>query len=677
MSATAFRLHSLKTRVTLFTLAIFLLSVLALAIYGKGIVRKSVLGLMSSQQFLTASAIATGVNKELNDRLGAIESIAESLSTTNLDDTRALQTVLEQSPILLDTFNTGSVIAGLDGVVKASAPLSAAQVGVGFLQRDIIAATIKNGKATIGQPANSGLTPIFGIAAPIHDSQGKLVGVLAGLADLRKPNFIEKFMDSSYGKSGGYLFFSAERKLAIAAHDKAGITETVLGLENTPLFRRFAEGYEGSGVAVNSSGEEVLASAKGFPLTGWFVVVTLTTDEALAPFHAARKQMLLATILLAALAGAAIWLMLRRELSPMVAAAQTLSRQSKSDQPPQALTITRQDEIGELIGGFNRLLTTLNQREESLRAAEAELRIAAVAFESQEGMIITDADGKILRVNKSFTEITGYAADEAIGQTPSMLKSGRHDASFYAGMWEKIHRTGNWQGEIWDKRKNGEIYPKWLSITAVKPENGVVTHYVGSQVDITERRATEDAIRHLAFFDSLTKLPNRRLLNDRLGQSMAASKRSGHYNALMFLDLDNFKPLNDEYGHAVGDLLLIEAANRLRNCVREADTVARFGGDEFVVILSELNADEVESASQARIVAEKIRSWLSAPYLLSVHNDEKVDATVEHHCTASIGVVMFISHEASQDDVLKWADAAMYRAKDAGRNSIHFFAHTG
>ena len=201
------------------------------------------------------------------------------------------------------------------------------------------------------------------------------------------------------------------------------------------------------------------------------------------------------------------------------------------------------------------------------------------------------------------------------------------------------------------------------------PGGGFVTIYI----DITERKAMEETVRHLAFYDALTNLPNRRLLDDRLSLTMAASKRSGSYGALMFLDLDNFKPLNDVHGHVVGDLLLIEVAKRLKGCIRETDTVARFGGDEFVVMLNELNTDKDLSIRQAEVIAEKIRSRLGEPYLLSVKREGQAEACVEHLCTVSIGVSLFINHEASPDDMLKWADAAMYQAKDAGRNSIRFY----
>jgi diguanylate cyclase (GGDEF)-like protein len=195
--------------------------------------------------------------------------------------------------------------------------------------------------------------------------------------------------------------------------------------------------------------------------------------------------------------------------------------------------------------------------------------------------------------------------------------------------------------------------------------------------DITQRKITEEQVRQLAFYDDLTKLPNRRLLIDRLSQAMSSGKRSGLYSALIFLDLDNFKPLNDRHGHVVGDQLLMEAAGRLASCVRESDTVARFGGDEFVVLLNGLSEDKTTSTSQGGIVAEKVRACLSANYFLSDARGGHSALSIEHHCTASIGVVIFGNDATTPHDVLKWADAAMYEAKRSGRNSIRFIEAAG
>ena len=297
---------------------------------------------------------------------------------------------------------------------------------------------------------------------------------------------------------------------------------------------------------------------------------------------------------------------------------------------------------------------------------ETDLRIAATAFESQESLMITDADCVILRVNKAFSNCTGYTAEEVVGQTPRIFKSGRHDKHFYRSMWDIITRTGTWQGEIWDRRKNGEVYPKWLTISAVKGSDGVVTHYVGSHIDITERKVAEEKIRQLAFHDPLTRLPNRQLLLDRLQQSLISSVRNGKKGALLFLDLDNFKTLNDTLGHAMGDLLLQQAAERLISSIREGDTVARLGGDEFVVMLEDLSEQPIEAAEQAETVGEKILAALSQPYLLGTNT---------FRSSGSIGATIFRGDHQEAEELLKQADIAMYQAKKAGRNALRFFDH--
>ena len=297
--------------------------------------------------------------------------------------------------------------------------------------------------------------------------------------------------------------------------------------------------------------------------------------------------------------------------------------------------------------------------------ADAELRIAAIAFESMEGIVVTDAKQKILKVNRAFSTITGYTASEAIGKTVGgLLKSGRHNKEFYQDMWSNLHNDKFWQGEIWNRRKNGKVYPEWLSISTLCNSEGEVTHYIAMFSDITEKKQAEETIYNLAFYDALTGLPNRRLLLDRLQNTIASCARHQRHGAVLFIDLDNFKVLNDTLGHDIGDQLLIEIAARLRTCVRIDDTVARQGGDEFVVVLNDLNADTEQAAVQAETVAEKIRSSLNQPYTLRGH---------EYHGSPSIGISLFLSQEFTVDELLKRADTAMYQAKRAGRNTIRFF----
>jgi diguanylate cyclase (GGDEF)-like protein/PAS domain S-box-containing protein len=317
------------------------------------------------------------------------------------------------------------------------------------------------------------------------------------------------------------------------------------------------------------------------------------------------------------------------------------------------------DELGRVVG-----VSTVSRDITQHIRAESELRIAAIAFESQEGMSVTDASGTILRVNRAFTHITGYTAQDVVGKNSRVLQSGRHDASFYAEMWKRINGTGEWRGEVWNRRKGGDIFPEQLTITAVKDINGVVTNYVSTISDNSLIKAAEDQIKHLAFYDPLTRLPNRRLLQDRLHQAMASIKRSNLSGALLFIDLDNFKILNDTLGHDIGDILLQQVAKRLESCVREGDTVARQGGDEFVLILEDLSSDLLEAAEQTRMVGHKVLWALNQPYKL---------ASQEYLNTPSIGATLFNKNSRSIEEIMKQSDIAMYQAKKAGRNSLRFF----
>ena len=305
-------------------------------------------------------------------------------------------------------------------------------------------------------------------------------------------------------------------------------------------------------------------------------------------------------------------------------------------------------------------LTDITERKQ----AEEELRISAIAFESQQGMMVTDANRVIVRVNQAFTRLTGYSSEEAVGQTPALLKSGRHDQAYYQRMWESLKQKKYWQGQIWNRRKNGKIYADWQTISAVVAPDGHVTHYVSTYSNITENPEAEAEIHRLAYYDALTQLPNRRLLQDRIAQALASSSRSGHYGALLFMDMDHFKVLNDTRGHDVGDTLLVEMAQRILACVREGDTVARLGGDEFVMILENLSLDATEAAVQADLVGEKIRDSLAQPYELDGR---------AFHSTTSLGVTLFHGHDEPPETLLKHADLALYKAKSAGRNTLRFF----
>ncbi len=786
-----------------------------------------------------------------------------------------------------------------------------------MMDSDAIVAALKSDHPVIGQPIMGKRlkAPVFHMAVPIHDVQGRMIGVLAGVTHLSEQNFLDRITASSFGKTGGYLLVDTKSRRVITATDKHRMMEASPPTGAYPMVDRFLANEEGTAIFTNPLGIEVLQAVKRIPSAGWYVAVALPTGEAFAPIHNLQNRMLSAALLLSLLASALTWWLLRRQLSPMLDTVVSLTRlaEQPANVPPQSLPIKRDDEIGQLIESFNHLLETLTQREEALldtteqlneaqrisrigswtldipsgrltwsdqiyrlfeidpqhfnvsyaeflkiihpddrekvdkaysdsltsrtpyeivhrllfadgrikwvrerctsefdaageplrsigtiqditdpkntadalreaksqlesivgnipamvflkraddlrfellnrageellgykatellgkndydffpkeqadaftardrevlaandvvdipeeristadgqtrylytrKAAlrdasghathllgislditarkhdEAELRIAAAAFESLEGMIITDANGVIQRVNHAFSEITGYAAEEVIGMTPRMLRSGRHGIAFYRTMWQTVLETGGWQGEIWDRHKSGHVYPSWLTISAVKDDNDKVTHYIGAQYDITDRKQSEERINQLAFYDQLTALPNRTLLLDRLKQAIAGSARSGNCDALLFIDLDKFKTLNDTLGHDKGDMLLKQVARRLTGCVRSGDTVARLGGDEFVVMLVNLNKQPRDAAAQTETIGEKILAELNLPYRLG---------GIVHHSTASIGATLFCAGKAEIETLLKQADLAMYKAKAAGRNALRFF----
>jgi diguanylate cyclase (GGDEF)-like protein/PAS domain S-box-containing protein len=276
-----------------------------------------------------------------------------------------------------------------------------------------------------------------------------------------------------------------------------------------------------------------------------------------------------------------------------------------------------------------------------------------------EAILITDAKTRIVYINQSFTRVTGYSWKEASGKTPRLLHSGRQSAEFYAHMWKCIHSTGRWQGEIWNRRKSGEIYPEWLSITAIRGASGKVEHYLAIFSDITLRKREEQELYDLATHDALTGLPNRYFFSERFRHAMVRAKRAASLLALLYLDLDGFKPVNDALGHRCGDRLLQAVAKRLKRSVREVDTVARLGGDEFAVILEQLSQPRDAAAT-----AKKLLHAIARPYLLEGHKAK---------LTASIGITVYPLDGEDVDMLLKRADGAMYRAKTERRNDYRFW----
>jgi|GEM_PF-440810 len=915
-----FNFHSIKTRVTLFTLGIFIVGIWILYFLVSKQLYEGMQKQLADQQSSIASILATQVNEELRERLNVLEIVAEKTTPILLNDSKRLQAILDDQLAIQRNFNAGAFILGSDGVAIASIPSSIKRVGVSYMERDYVLAALKEGKSTITRPIIGKVlgTPVFNMAVPVRDSQGKVVAVLVGVTDLGKPNFLDKIFQNDYSRTGYFLLEDAKNRLIITGTDKRRIMQPLPASGVNKLIDRHVNGFDDTGITVNPLGIKVLASAKRIHITDWFIVVALPVKEAFAPIENVKKHIMFFSMLMTLVAGGLIWWMLKRELVPMFAVVKQLAALSKAGGSHQPLPIEINNEISELISGFNNLLDVLGKRSAQLhtllrtipdliwlkdtngiymscnsaferffgtkevgiigktdydfidkqqadffrendrkammankavsneewltfadggyrglfetikvplidangqvigvlgisrditerKASELKLRMLSTAIEqSPTSVAITNTGAEIEYINSAFTREAGYTLVEVLGKNPRVLQSGMTDKKVYDDMWSKLTKGEHWQGEFINKRKNGEIFYEEAYISPIY-DGGKISHYVAVKLDITarkqaeqalresnkkmdsllqslaegaygvdtngsctfvnnaflrilgyetqhevigknihelihhsnmdgsvcpgseckiyasyknnteahctdevfwhksghavqveywsqpivldgviigaivtffnitERKKMEEQIRHLALHDALTNLPNRRLLIERISQAQLSSKRTLQYGALMFMDLDNFKPLNDTHGHEAGDKLLIEVANRLQKCVREVDTVARIGGDEFVVMLTQLDTDESLSRLQAEKVSEKIRSILSEPYLINITNNEGINVTVEHCCTASIGVVLFKGMTPSKEEIIKLADDGMYQAKSVGRNKVIFY----
>ena len=317
----------------------------------------------------------------------------------------------------------------------------------------------------------------------------------------------------------------------------------------------------------------------------------------------------------------------------------------------------------ELEQGQIRMFVGIMRDTAELKRSERELGLASKVFDNMsEAIGVTDADNNYISINPAFTKITGYTPEEVIGKNPKFMASGRHGTEFYQRLWESINESGYWQGELWDRRQNGEVYPKWLSIVAVKDMQERLQNYIAVFSDISERKAADERIHFMAHYDALTDLPNRVLLHDRILHALTSAPRLKKKVAILFLDLDRFKTINDTLGHSIGDLLLQSVAERLKLCIRTSDTVARLGGDEFIAVIPDLH-----DGTHAATIAQKILDAISKHFVIR---------DIELHTSASIGISLFPDDGTANEELIANADVAMYRAKESGRNNYQFFAPT-
>ncbi len=665
--------RSVKARITLLTLAVFLVSLGALMWFASRLLREDMQQQISDQQLASVHVIAEQLNQQLIDRFMALQNLSVSIGPKTLASPHALQALLEQQPHVRGLFNFGIFVVAPDGRVLARAPLQQQDVGTDLADRDYVRAALHEGRWSVGRPVVGRMSkvPVISMSTPILDAAGTPIGALAGSISLGEHSFLDKISENRYGHTGQYYLLSPRHQVIVTSSDKRRIMAD-LSAAAPPGWSQMLSFQEGHWVYVDAKGDETLGASARVPVAGWVVHTAVSTAEAFASIRDMQHRVWLATALMAVLAAGAVWWMLRVQLRPLQSAARTLSTFSADVSAMPPLPVSYPDEIGELIASFNRMLGLLAERQQALQESEFRWKFAIEG--SGDGLWDWNIAEEAVFYSERWKTMLGDAPED-IGNRHEEWTRRIHPDDLACVMTDlRSHldaRAPVFQSEYRLRCKDGQY--KWVldrGLVISRDAAGQPLRMIGVHTDITDRKQVEERIRNLAYHDTLTQLPNRRLLNDRLGMALAHSQRNRAYGAVMMLDLDNFKPLNDEHGHATGDLLLVEVARRLRHCVRETDTVARVGGDEFVVLLSRLDEDGELALEQALHMAAQVQKSLGQPYRLMVSQHGLSPSWVEHVCSCSIGVVMFCGHHLDGHELLKRADIAMYQAKAAGRNAI-------
>ena len=653
---------SLKAKLSLFTALLFVSTVMVLAFKLEMEVRSEFEAALTAHQFSRVQRIADSLEIATKDRLALLEEAARTIDPRWLDNPARLKQFLAAGAAQYRMFGGGLMVVSDAGSLLAHGPQIDGTEAFDFPAREFFRKIICKGLPAIGQPLRDGLDqqPTIMMGAPVRDADGRVVAAIVGAIRIKGD-------DMFAGMTGGRLraeetlhLVSLRDEIFVASTDHALLLQPLPPKGGGRMIDRYRDGYEGSGVALDAHGVEELSSARRMGTTGWLVIASLPTSIAFDSINSIRDKIYFGATLSSLIIPFLLWIYLHGQLTPLSRAAHTLDAMTQGRMPLQPLLAEGSKEIRRLLHSFNLLQTHINEQKTSLNESAEKLRLSAKVFESsRESIVIADAGMHIVSVNRAFTEMTGYAAAEVAGRPLRMLDSGKDGDEISRRIGEHLRHAEHWQGEVEHRRKGGETYPAWLHVSVIRDAENQPGHYIVGFVDISDRKRAEDRIAFMAFHDPLTGLPNRRLAMERLELAIALADRGNSRTALMFLDLDNFKTINDSFGHAIGDLLLQAVASRLKACIRDSDTICRQGGDEFLIVLG-----NVEDADAITTVTEKILETLAVTF--DVEGNELSTST-------SIGIAVFPDDGRDIETLLKRADTAMYHAKETGRNAYSFF----
>lgn len=653
---------SLKSKLSLFTAILFVSTVMVMAFKLENEVRSEFEAALTAHQFSRVEQIAGSLEIATRERLAVLAEAARTIEPQWLSRPARLNQFIAEGAAQYRMFGGGLMVISAQGAMLAHGPQLDGKEAFDFPSREFFRKVIYKGIPAIGTPLRDGRErqPMIMMGAPIRDADGRVVAAVVGAIRIVGDDLFAEVVAGKLRSEGGLHIVSLKDSLFVTSTDPALVLQPLPPKGSGRMIDRYRDGYEGSAVAVDAKGIEELSSARRLRTAGWLVIATLPTSIAFESINSIRDKIYFGATLSSLLIPFLLWLYLHGQLTPLSRAALTLDAMTQGRTPLQPLLAEGSKEIRHLLHSFNLLQRHISEQETSLRDSAEQLRLSAKVFESScEGIVITDSRMCIVSVNSAFTEMTGYGADKVIGSSLQVLDSERDDRRFLTRIGEDLQHAEHWQGEVEHRRKNGETYPAWLHVSVIRDAANKPGHYIVGFVDISDRKRAEERIEFMAFHDPLTGLPNRRLAMERLELAIALADRSGSRTALMFLDLDNFKTINDSFGHAIGDLLLQAVASRLTHCIRDSDTICRQGGDEFLIVLG-----NVQDTDAITTVTEKILETLAATF--DVEGNEL-------STSSSIGIAVFPDDGRDIDTLLKRADTAMYHAKEAGRNAYSFF----
>lgn len=657
MNLRSLRQISLKTRVALAMAVLFIGFASVLALVSLRYFEAEFKNILYSQQFSLVSSLANGIDEKLRMSHGALIASASRLPREALADVDKAQKFLDQQAALHSIFDNGLFLISRDGKLIAESPYQQDRRGRDISYREFFTVTAATKKPYISKPylsTHSPGQPAVMMTAPLLDDNGEVIGMLEGSFDLLGRNILADLHKIKVGTTG-YIYLSDRERLIITHGDPERIMKPAAQVGHNPLYDQSIAGFEGSGETVTSFGVPMFTSFKRLTATDWILSVNHPVAEAQAPLHKAKSYFFMAMAGGTCLVLLIVWIIMKKMMSPLTNLTRHVQELPQKKGPGRMLALTARGEIGTLVDAFNTMARTLDQRQQTLQESEARFRSLTVM--SSDWFWEDDANFRITLISQGFskTRVPSY-----IGKTRwEMPIEGVTEAHWDAHrkMLEQHEPFKNFVYQI--KAESGELRSFSVTGSPIFGDNGEFRGYRGIGTDITDRQAAEKRIEFLAYHDALTGLPNHLLMRDRFAQAMAHAERDGTMVALVFLDLDNFKSINDSLGHAIGDTLLKEIASRLGRCVRDTDTISRQGGDEFLIVLRDLPDIDVATATMIKIMERLQEPFQTEGQELST--------------SVSMGVAIFPEDGRDFETLFKKADTAMYRAKEAGRNTYLFF----